>query len=73
MQGEGDRIRRVTSTPQRTPTGLCAMCFTRKPLAHGWAWLKLCEECAAKHGANPGASSDRTEAPATPPREPPDQ
>lgn len=27
------------------------MCFTRKPLSHRWAWLKLCDECAAKHGA----------------------
>jgi hypothetical protein len=30
----------------RTPVGICAMCFGRRPLTHGWAWLKLCADCA---------------------------
>lgn len=46
------------SSSLRTPHGVCAMCFGRKPLTHGWAWLKLCAECAASQGG-PGEGAPR--------------
>jgi hypothetical protein len=49
----------ASNDTSRSPLGLCAMCFTRKPLPQGWAWLKLCAECAAQYGQR-AAPADAT-------------
>lgn len=64
-QQEADYNERMASSSSsvRTPHGVCAMCFGRKPLTHGWAWLKLCAECAAiRGGSTPLTTGDASRA-----------
>ena len=57
------------------------MCFQRRPLPHGWAWLKLCAECAVHYGTQgaqgvsspPGAAAIAEEAARTQAGPPPEQ
>jgi hypothetical protein len=39
------------------------MCLMRKPLPQGWAWLKLCSDCATAHlRGDPNSASSQLSA-----------
>lgn len=58
-----------SSGAPRSPLGVCGMCFTRKPLTQGWAWVKLCADCAATYAARVPTGADATTT--TPPQDAP--